>query len=490
VATLIIVNNPAEWALHIPGVEVISARAYLTDPAFSAIRGAKVFNLCRSYRYQSAGYYVSLLAEARGHKPLPSITAIQDLKSQTIIRIASGELSELIQKRLAHLRTGEFTLSIYFGRNLASRYQSLSTKLFNQFPAPLLRARFARTRDGWQLKSVRAIAAKDIPEAHHEFVIQVAERYFSGRHSRSGRKSTPRFDLAILHDPQEADAPSNARALRRFVRAAEGLGLATELITRDDYARIAEFDGLFIRATTRVNHYTYRFARRAAAEGLVVIDDPDSIVRCANKVYLAETLARHRVPTPRTLIVHRGNIRDIIPALGLPCVLKQPDSAFSRGVYKVDTPEALAARVEQLLGQSELIIAQSFQPTDFDWRVGVLDHEPLYVCRYYMAHRHWQIIKRTAGDSRRIEGDSDTLAVEDAPPGVLRSATRAARLMGRGLYGVDLKQSGRRCWVIEVNDNPNIDAGIEDQVLQEALYRRIMQHFLERIEQRKNARRR
>jgi glutathione synthase/RimK-type ligase-like ATP-grasp enzyme len=274
------------------------------------------------------------------------------------------------------------------------------------------------------------------------------------------------------------------------VRAAEGLGLATELITRDDYARIAEFDGLFIRATTRVNHYTYRFARRAAAEGLVVIDDPDSIVRCANKVYLAETLARHRVPTPRTLIVHRGNIRDIIPALGLPCVLKQPDSAFSRGVYKVDTPEALAARVEQLLGQSELIIAQSFQPTDFDWRVGVLDHEPLYVCRYYMAHRHWQIIKRTAGDSRRIEGDSDTLAVEDAPPGVLRSATRAARLMGRGLYGVDLKQSGRRCWVIEVNDNPNIDAGIEDQVLQEALYRRIMQHFLERIEQRKNARRR
>ena len=91
--------------------------------------------------------------------------------------------------------------------------------------------------------------------------------------------------------------------------------MSTTLITRDDYSRVAEFDALFIRATTRVNHYTYRFARRASAEGLVVIDDPHSIIRCSNKVFLAEGLARLKIPTPATLIVHKDNVDAIKKAL-------------------------------------------------------------------------------------------------------------------------------------------------------------------------------
>ena len=40
------------------------------------------------------------------------------------------------------------------------------------------------------------------------------------------------------------------------------------------------------------------------------------------------------------------------------------------------------------------MVAQSFLPTEFDWRVGILDGEVLFVCRYYMARRHWQIVHR------------------------------------------------------------------------------------------------
>jgi glutathione synthase/RimK-type ligase-like ATP-grasp enzyme len=50
---------------------------------------------------------------------------------------------------------------------------------------------------------------------------------------------------------------------------------------------------------------------------------------------------------------------------------------------------------------------------------------------------------------------------------------------------VDIKQSGDRFYVIEVNDNPSIDAGVEDSVLRDELYRRVMAVFLARIEQRK-----
>ncbi len=62
-------------------------------------------------------------------------------------------------------------------------------------------------------------------------------------------------------------------------------GSRTELITRDDSNRLSEFDALFIRETTSVDHHTNRIARKALAEGLVVIDDPESILRCSNKVY-------------------------------------------------------------------------------------------------------------------------------------------------------------------------------------------------------------
>ena len=132
-ATLIVVNDPKEWPFHIPGVDVVDARNYLTKAEFSELRNVKLFNLCRSYKYQSAGYYVSLLAEARGHRPQPSVTKIQDIKSQAIVRLVSSELDEVIQKSLARIHSDKYTLSIYFGRNMAKRYERLCLHLYNMF---------------------------------------------------------------------------------------------------------------------------------------------------------------------------------------------------------------------------------------------------------------------------------------------------------------------------------------------------------------------
>jgi len=59
-------------------------------------------------------------------------------------------------------------------------------------------------------------------------------------------------------------------------------------------------------------------ARRADAEVLVVIDDPVSILRCTNKVFHAELLARHEIPHPTTMVVHEGNVDEIADRVGLP----------------------------------------------------------------------------------------------------------------------------------------------------------------------------
>ncbi|MDR3229302.1 MAG: RimK family protein [Puniceicoccales bacterium] len=481
---LFVTNRPERWATGIPEAQVVSARQYLTEPQFAGMRGVRVINLCRSLGYQTIGYYVSLLAEARGHKPLPRITTIQDVKSFSIIRSASGDLDDLANKTLAHHTEREFELDVYFSQGVRKHYDQLCRQIFNTFPAPLLRASFRKDDEsGWELRGVSNIAIQDIPAEHLPALFERAHEFVRRGTTPARPKNGSRYDLAILWDKNDRNSASNEKAIRRFVRAAEKLSIDAEIIERDDLGRVGEFDALFIRSTTAVNNHTFRFARVAEAGGLVVIDDPVSIIRCSNKVYLAELFQRHGIPTPLSRLVHRDNADAVLVELGLPVILKQPDSAFSLGVKKAETPEEYRALVGELLDKSDLVIAQQYLPTEFDWRIGILDGKPLYACKYYMARGHWQIYNSAEKAAAKASGRHITLPVEYAPRLVVRTALKAAACVGRGLYGVDAKVAGGKVYVVEVNDNPSIDAGVEDSILRETLYERVMEYFLRRLEQ-------
>ena len=480
----VVVDDPEDWPSLVPGVEVVSARAYLADPEWAAARNVRVYNLCRSYRYQKSGYYVSLLAAARKHRPFPGLMTVLDMRNRTIVRTADDELDELVQRSLARIRSERFELSIYFGKNLSKAYDRLASRLFQTFPAPLLRAQFVRGEERWRLSSVGPISTRHVPESHRAFLEQAAAEYFSRPHLRARTRKQPRFQLAVLHDPLEVLAPSDPRALRRFERAAEREGFGVEMITREDYGRLAEFDALFIRETTAINHHTFRFAQRAAVEGLAVIDDPLSILRCTNKVYLHEALEQADVPMPRTFVTDHLDAAEVEREVGLPCVLKYPDSSFSQGVLRCSDATELRAHGEAILERSDLLLAQEFLPSDFDWRVGVLAGDALYACRYHMVKGHWQVVQRTGSTiaNRYRYGKVEPVALDLVPKRVLAIAVRAARAMGDSLYGVDLKQVADRTVVMEVNDNPNLDAGCEDAILGDELYARIARVLLRRVE--------
>jgi glutathione synthase/RimK-type ligase-like ATP-grasp enzyme len=133
--------------------------------------------------------------------------------------------------------------------------------------------------------------------------------------------------------------------------------------------------------------------------------------------------------------------------------------------------------------ESDVILAQEYLYTEFDWRVGVLNRQPIFVCQYFMRKNHWQIVKHS-GNGRFKEGRWRTLDVSQAPEAVVRTAVKAANLIGDGLYGVDLKETPRGVVVLEINDNPNLDAGVEDLVLKDELYRLVLREFVRRIETR------
>ena len=483
--TLIVTDQKQEW-FEVPEAATLTARRYLAEPEAGG-EDTRVLNLCRTGRYQGRGYYVSLLAEARGQRPLPDVKTIGELKSEAYLRALSSEIEPLVKQTLHHDESDRFQLDIYLGKDPAKRHQALAEQMFASARAPLMRALFARKDGRWHLSGIQAIGLADIPPQDRAFLMEAVKAFATEAAApRAQRKASAKPRLAILWDPDEKYRPSNPEALQRLLRAAPVVGLEAELIGPDALERLPEFDALFNRASPEVNGFVMDFVRRAESMGMPVVDDPESIHKCLNKVYMHELMNRHRIATPKTLIVHRGNVDEIVPALGLPCVLKLPDSGFGLDVVKIESEDQLRQQAERFFKVSELFIAQEWLPSDFDWRVGVYDRRPLFVAKYFMAPGHWKIIKVDDGEPV-AEGDTAAMAVGEAPEVVINTAVRAANLIGRGLYGVDLKQVGDRVYLIEVNCNPNIDAGNEDQVLGDALYREVCGVFARRIAERRSA---
>ncbi|HXH71822.1 MAG TPA: RimK family protein [Mariprofundaceae bacterium] len=485
----IVVDRRSDWKWNIEEIDVLTANDYLVNKERPTRRPSRIINLCRFYTYLTAGYYCSLLAEARGEVPMPTVADILDLSKRSLYAFALPDLNRLLestQKRLAEPPLGDFELYIFFGIADDRRFNRFAAEVFDLFRYPLLSVQIRKGK-AWQIRSIKPMGLHQVPDSYADFFESSLRAYTRlTKRRRTSRKPSALYDLAILYNPNEGMSPSNEGALKRFIQAGEALRVDVELLQARDYHRISEYDALFLRETTALNHHTFRFARKAEAEGIPVIDDSKSILRCTNKVYLAELLAKNKLPAPKTVILNRhkfdnSKIAEAEAVLGYPMVLKIPDGSFSRGMYKANNRAEAVEAATKLFEHSRLILAQEFMPTDYDWRIGILNGKPIFACQYLMARKHWQIVNHKA-DGKAVVGGFHTYPVSEAPAQVVEIATKAASLIGNSLYGVDLKQNERGIFVIEVNDNPNIDNGVEDKVLKGELYTTIIQEFIRRID--------
>lgn len=480
---VIVVEKPADWKAEFPDYPVVTAREYLSNPDYGR-RGITALNLCRHFGYLTTGYYCSLLAEARRHRMIPSVRTLSDLVRKSVYRIDAEDLDERLQKAMRGEHATKIEILLYFGRQADPRLAEISRQIFEAFPCPILRVEFRR-ENRWTLNRVRPGNIAQLKGEQRAEFITALEAYLSKPWRARKSRGASRYDLAILFNPDDPLPPSDLKALRNFERIGKTMGFAIDIIGPKDYARVAEYDALFIRDTTKINHYTYRFARKAEAEGMAVIDDPVSIMRCTNKVYLAELLRSNRIPHPRTIILQEGQLDVAERDLSYPIVLKIPDGSFSRGVYKAANRTELEELTARLFKESDLILAQEYLYTEYDWRIGVLNRQPLYACQYFMSKNHWQIVDHKTGGGF-AEGRYRTLPIDETPANVVQTALKAANLFGDGLYGVDLKQNASGVFVIEVNDNPNLEAGVEDAWLKDDLYRAILADFARRIDAKRN----
>jgi len=269
-------------------------------------------------------------------------------------------------------------------------------------------------------------------------------------------------------------------ALANFKLAAHQMGHQLEYVFRRDIARIPSYDALFIRSLTDPLNAAYVASRTAELHGMPVIDDPDSIIICCDKINMYMHLMKAGVPIPETRFVGKSEldkrtIQGLFDELGEPLITKAPHTSFSLHVDKVSTVQEFQNVARKYCRRADEIVVQAYVPSRFDWRVTTLNGEVLFVCKYIMPGDSWKLSRQDNGHTEWAKIEAVDMSTVD--PKLLEVGLAASRAIGRGLYGVDIKQIGDDYVVIEVNDNPNIDAGGEDAKNPE-LYGKIIRYLV------------
>jgi hypothetical protein len=104
----------------------------------------------------------------------------------------------------------------------------------------------------------------------------------------------------------------------------------------------------------------------------------------------------------------------------------------------------------------------------------VLNGELLYACRYVIPSETFKI--QASVNGHIVYCDVESVPVEQVPPEVIDLGIQAGKAIGNGLYGVDIKESNGKLYVIEVNDNPSLESG-EDAHYPD-MFRRIVSYLL------------
>lgn len=485
------------------GLQILSVQDYLegegADPSLACL------NLCRDFSHQRNGYYVSLIGSSREQRVYPSTAEIEDLMYRSYylrllqeagvptasLKVGPGGRGWVPRSELedgggcpesSSLKRA--SVFVVFGRTSERNLAPLCRSIYENFPAPLLKVEAYRRRNGrdrrWKVSKLSLASPEQLSEREFDMLLRALSSPRQLDLPRPADERSGYFWLACLWDPHETLKPSEEDTLERFERIAARKRVHFNLITFDELARLPEYDALFIRTTTGVGNRTFEFAKMAESFGMPVIDDTASILRCGDKVYLHEVFKRRGVPTPDTLVVQEKNFEERVGSRTFPLILKSPGGSFSRAVKKAESMEEAAAVAAEMFRESSVLVVQEYMPTPFDWRVGVLHKRLLFAARYYMAGRHWQIVKEKDG-GRFAEGRVEAVALEEVPAAVRKTALRATACIGDGLYGVDLKEGPDGPVVMEVNDNPDIHVGYEDEAEGDVIYERIIDEFVRRI---------
>jgi glutathione synthase/RimK-type ligase-like ATP-grasp enzyme len=272
--------------------------------------------------------------------------------------------------------------------------------------------------------------------------------------------------LGIFVDRKTLSNSEQLNALIRCRDVAEGMGHDVDFIFPVDINKIPKVDALFIRARTDPLNVTYVASRMASFHGIPVLDDPRSIQICSDKVNMYSHLMQRNISMPKTVFLSKKDltveqVTHLFDELGSPLIVKEPSTSFSLRVEKVNDIAEFFRVARRFIKLSDWIVIQQYVESKYDWRVGVLDGELLYACKYTIPSDTFKI--QASVNGHLVYCGVESVSPDKVPPHVITLGIDAANAIGHGLYGVDIKNNNGDACVIEVNDNPSIESGEDDR---------------------------
>src|SRR4030088_2670948 len=95
---VILVAQPKDFPNADPPHKVITTSEYLARPRLFEVGRPKLINLSRSYAYQSKGYYGSSPPHPRGHRVVPTVETMLELREAKLYEHALPELEDELNR--------------------------------------------------------------------------------------------------------------------------------------------------------------------------------------------------------------------------------------------------------------------------------------------------------------------------------------------------------------------------------------------------------
>lgn len=208
-------------------------------------------------------------------------------------------------------------------------------------------------------------------------------------------------------------------------------------------------DFALVRLGAMVSYFSMAIVRQLESLGVVVINTSDAMLMAADKFTSQQLLARHGVPTPRTVLLKSSHEVDTVAReLGFPLVVKTVRGTLGRGVTLCRDEESLRSLLDMMRctgATSDLLLQELVSPSvGKDLRVLVIDGRIVACMERYSEKGNFKA-NFTLGGSVRPHL---------VTPEIERLALRTAKLCGLDIAGIDLLFGPEGLLVCEANASP------------------------------------
>ncbi|MAS92488.1 MAG: 30S ribosomal protein S6--L-glutamate ligase [Verrucomicrobiales bacterium] len=218
--------------------------------------------------------------------------------------------------------------------------------------------------------------------------------------------------------------------------------------------KLSGFDAVIPRIGATYTFFGCAVVRQFEMMGVYSVNESVAISRSRDKLRSLQLLARRGIGLPVTTFAHdpRATEQIIKHVGGAPVVIKLLEGTQGVGVVLAETKKAAESVIEAFRGLNANILAQEFIK-----EAGGADIRCFVVGGKVVA-----AIKRQGkdGEFRSNLHRGGSASIVRITPEERSTATRAAKIMGLNVAGVDLLRSNHGPVVMEVNSSPGLE-GIE-----------------------------